>query len=93
MQEPEILVVAPPFMAKAMGAIAPKFEGAEHRSVGLAEATKAVAVENRCHYFDAGTVVTTSKVDGVHLDEEQHRIIGGAIGTEVEKLLKSASDR
>ena len=93
MQKPEILVVAPPTIAKAMGAIAPKFEGAEHRSVGLAEAIKAVAVEKCCHYFDAGTVVATSKVDGVHLDEEQHRIFGEAIGTEVEKLLKAVSDR
>jgi hypothetical protein len=78
-------------MTKAMGAIALKFGGAEHKSVGLAEAIKTVAVENRCHYFDAGAVVTTSKVDGVHLDEQHHRIFGEAMGTEIEELLKAAS--
>jgi len=89
MQKPEILVVAPPTIRRAMGAIAPKFEGAENKSDGLAQAIEAVAMENRCHYFDAGAVVTTSKVDGIHLDEEQHIMLGRTISIEVKKLLNA----
>ena len=82
MPAPHILLIAPPPIQEAKGEIAPKFEGAEHRAVGLGEAIQQVAEENNCYFFDAGTVTGTSRVDGVHLDEDQHLILGKAV-TEV----------
>ena len=64
MSIPEILVVAPPAMQKAKGAIAPKFEDTEQRAAGLDAALKQVATEFNCPFFDAGSVTSTSKVDG-----------------------------
>jgi hypothetical protein len=32
-----------------------------------------------CHFFDAGTVVSASRIDGVHLDAEQHDVLGRAL--------------
>lgn len=79
MPEPKILVVAPPAIQKAKGPIAPKFEGAEHKAIDLASAMELIAAENSCPFFNAGTVTTTSKVDGVHLDEDQHLALGRAL--------------
>jgi hypothetical protein len=72
MPVPEILVVAPPPIQPAKGVIAPKFAGAEKKAVGLTKAMKGVVQDAQCHFFDAGSVTATSKVDGVHLDEDQH---------------------
>lgn len=79
MVAPPILIVAPPALRKAEVAMMPKFEGADLRSVGLAEALKQVALDLGCAFFDANTVACTSAVDGVHLDADQHLLLGAAI--------------
>lgn len=83
---PPILVVAPPPIQEAKGAIAPKFEGANHKAVGLASAIEQVANETGCAFFDAGSVTTTSTVDGVHLDENQHLALGKAMAKKVASM-------
>lgn len=90
MPVPSILIVAPPPIVHPKGAIAPKFEGAAQKSAGLAAALSAVARERDCEFFDAGTVTPTSLVDGVHLDADQHELLGKAIAQVVSPLLRSA---
>ena len=87
MPVPENLVVAPPAIGLPEGAIAPKFEGAAGKSVGLAPALAQVAGERGCEFFDAGTVTRSSVVDGVHLDEDQHRVLGLALAGVVAPLI------
>ncbi|MGO3842114.1 MAG: SGNH/GDSL hydrolase family protein [Alcaligenes pakistanensis] len=86
MPVPPILVVAPPAIQTPKGPIAPKFQGGEHKCVGLADAYRRVCEEANCHFFDAGSVITSSEVDGVHLDLEQHFILGKAVA-EISKSL------
>src|SRR5262245_40827501 len=86
---PPILIVAPPVSQKPRGPIAAKFEGAEAKSIGLAEAFEAVARERSCAFFDAGRVTASSRVDGVHLDANQHETLGRALAEAVEPLLAS----
>ena len=88
MQVPTILVVAPPQPGTPKGPIAPKFIGCEERSQGLAEAYKEVAAANGCHFFDAGSVVSASEYDGVHLDADQHLILGWELVGAVSSILK-----
>lgn len=76
MSYPDILVIAPPLIQKAKGAISEKFAGAEDRAQGLTQAIQAVAREQVCHFFDAASVTQTSRVDGVHLDLDQHAALG-----------------
>ncbi len=90
MPVPDILVVAPPALQAPKGPIAPKFAGGEMKCVGLAAAYRKVCEEADCHFFDAGSVTTTSTVDGVHLDLEQHRILGRALADAVQPLLANA---
>ena len=76
---PEIMVVAPPPIIRPKGVIANKFEGSEHRCAGLSSELEKIAKENSVHYFDAGTVTEASVVDGIHLDENQHQLLGKEI--------------
>jgi lysophospholipase L1-like esterase len=87
MPVPPILIVAPPSIQEPKGAIAAKFEGAALRSAGLASALSAMARERACAFFDAGTVTTTSRVDGVHLDADQHERLGVAMAGVVKPML------
>lgn len=79
MKTPEILVIAPPPIGEPKGDIAAKFKDGAEKCIGLAQAYKALCQEERCHFFDAATVTTSSKVDGVHFDEDQHFAFGLAI--------------
>jgi lysophospholipase L1-like esterase len=87
MPVPPILLVSPPEIRKAKGKIAPKFQGAEMKAVGLSSAIEVVAHELGCHFFDAGSVTTTSGVDGVHLDEDQHMVLGKGMATKIAAIL------
>jgi lysophospholipase L1-like esterase len=82
MPVPPILVVAPPAIETPKGPIAPKFAGAEHKCVGLAAALREAAASSGCHFFDAASVTSASRVDGIHLDADQHLTLGKAL-TEV----------
>lgn len=79
MPVPEIMVVVPPPIIKPRGVIAAKFKGSELRCVGLAAELESIAMQHSVLYFDAGTVTEASVVDGIHLDENQHQILGKAI--------------
>ena len=87
MPVPPILIVCPPQIRSPKGALAPKFRDAERKSAGLADACKQVATNLGCHFFDAETATSTSKVDGVHLDSEQHLKLGNAIAGIVPSFL------
>lgn len=88
---PPILLVCPPRIRSPKGSMAEKFRGAEQRCVGIAEAYKQIAANLGCHFFDAGTITTSSNVDGVHLDRDQHLKLGNALSETVSAILKSAS--
>lgn len=82
----EILIVAPPPIRTPKGPVAPKFVGGDVKCVGLSVAYRTVCEEAGCHFFDAGSVVTSSKVDGVHLDLEQHLTLDSAVADVVKPL-------
>ena len=86
---PEILVVAPPSPREASGLIAPKFIDAYEKSKDLTEAYYQVAIELGCAFFDANSVTSSSKVDGIHLDMEQHEILGRELAQIVRGILKA----
>ena len=87
MPVPPVLVVAPPPLDAPKGPLAPKFAGAETKCAGLAAAYRAVATELACHFFDASTVTSASRVDGIHLDADQHATLGAALAKAVTALL------
>ena len=87
MPVPAVLIVAPPALDAPKGAIAPKFEGGDRRCVGVAAAFREVAGMLGCPFFDAGSVVRASRVDGVHLDADAHLALGDALADVVRPLI------
>ena len=87
MPVPPVLIVAPPALDGPKGTIAPKFEGGDRRCVGVAAAYREVADGLGCAFFDAGSVVRASRVDGVHLDADAHRALGDALADVVRPLI------
>jgi lysophospholipase L1-like esterase len=87
---PKVVVIAPPPIRTPKGLIAPKFQDADSKSAGLAAAYEQVAKDLDCYFFDAGTVVASSAIDGVHLDVEDHKVLGQALAKVVGQLLPAA---
>jgi lysophospholipase L1-like esterase len=87
MPVPPVLVVAPPPLGSPCGASAEKFAGGELKCAGLAAAYREMADGLGCPFFDAGSVVAASPIDGVHLDADQHQCLGEALAPVVEPLL------
>jgi lysophospholipase L1-like esterase len=87
MPVPPVLIVAPPPIGAPSGPIARKFTGAAERSAGLAAAFRVTAAELGCHFFDAGSVTPPSRLDGIHLDADQHAVLGSALVAVVAPLL------
>ncbi len=87
MSVPPILIVAPPPIGISKGPIAPKFLGAATKCAGLADAYRDVATALDCLFFDSGTVTTASRVDGIHLDADQHTTLGEAMADIVRPIL------
>lgn len=83
MPVPEIMIIAPPKIIMPKGVIANKFSGAEKRCVGLAKELALISNELSTYFFNANDVTEASTVDGIHLDENQHEILGKAIASAV----------
>lgn len=87
MPVPQILLVVPPPIQRPKGPIAQKFEGGDVKYQGLAEEYRKVADEQKCLFFDSSSVTLSSKVDGIHLDKDQHYLLGKALA---EKVIEAA---
>ena len=85
---PTVLVVVPPPIENPKGPIATKFVGGDSKCVGLADALQATCEQLACNFFDSATVISSSKVDGVHLDADQHQVLGEALAKVVIPLLQ-----
>jgi len=92
MPTPQVLIVAPPPVRTPRGSIAAKFADAGVKGKDLAAELEKVAAELGCAFFDAGKVVTTSAVDGVHLDADQHLVLAHELAQEVASLLDKMTD-
>jgi lysophospholipase L1-like esterase len=87
MPVPPVLIVCPPPICSPRGALAEKFAGADQRCAGLANAYRAVSASLGCHFFDSSSVTSSSKVDGIHLDRDQHLALGQALADFVLPIL------
>jgi lysophospholipase L1-like esterase len=92
MPVPPALVVAPPPIDNPRGPLAPKFVGGDAKAAGLATAYREVAATLECHFFDARSVTTASRVDGIHLDAEQHVALGEAMAGVVRPLISGTAE-
>jgi lysophospholipase L1-like esterase len=83
---PEILVVSPPPTADSFPTYAEMFIGAAPKSHRLADEYRRMAGEKGVHFFNAGSVIKSSPMDGIHFDPEALPLLGKAIAAEIGKL-------
>src|SRR5215207_1407951 len=76
---PAVLLVAPPPVG-LLTELDLMFAGAEEKSKRFSRQYHRVAEKYVCELLDAGEVVRPSDRDGIHLEAEEHRKLGEAIG-------------
>ena len=82
------LLVCPPPLAPNVDKIVNSgaFRSMLEKSQELAANYERVATELGVAFLDAGTVIETSMIDGVHLDENAHRLLAEAVAEKVRAL-------
>ena len=78
----DVLLIAPPAV-KERGCLADMFAGAEPRGRDVAPHMQATAERFGCRFFDAGQVIETDPLDGVHFGVEAHDVLGRAVADAV----------
>ena len=85
---PKVLLICPPPLGPIEnGVFGDMFEGGVERSKQLPAFYEGVAKTYGAAYFNAGTIVHSSEEDGVHLQADQHEILGKKIAELVKELL------
>jgi len=85
---PDILLVAPPPICETGDPdFAAMFDGGIEQSAMLASMYADLADETGCGFFDAGSVASTTPLDGVHLDATNSRAVGRGLEPIVRLML------
>ena len=83
---PKVLLMCPPSVVK-LTEFAEMFENAIPRSQRMAEHYQRVAQELGCEFLNAGSVIVSSELDGIHFDAGEHKKLGLAVAKEVKRIL------
>lgn len=84
---PQILVIVPPPLGE-LSDFADMFTGGVEKSRQLAVHYQNMAKLFNCALLGAGAIVTSSDIDGVHLEASEHRKLGKAVAAQVRALLE-----
>jgi lysophospholipase L1-like esterase len=84
---PEVLLIAPPSLAKLTG-LSEMFKGGREKSLEFSKYFRMVSEELECHFLDAGEFVRSSDIDGIHLEKEAHEILGKEAAGTVLKIFQ-----
>ncbi len=86
--EPRVLLMAPPRLGKAIyNSCHVAFWGSEEKSAQLGKWYREVAEQLKVDFLDTDQIIHSSEKDGLHLDKEQHEILGKAVADKIEEML------
>lgn len=85
---PRVLLISPPVVGK-LTEFADMFEGAEAKSLKLAEYYSRTAELFRCDFLNAAEVIVSSDLDGIHLEADQHLKLGKAVAAKTKEIFKN----
>ncbi|MBV7435033.1 SGNH/GDSL hydrolase family protein [Cardiobacteriaceae bacterium TAE3-ERU3] len=85
-KQPKILLVAPPPILE-IGAEESAFKGGAEKSRHLAALYAAIAERRGLAFFDAGSVIEVSTVDGIHFEPEAHQRLGEALVQQLDSMM------
>ncbi|MFO1144162.1 MAG: SGNH/GDSL hydrolase family protein [Amaricoccus sp.] len=83
--QPQVLLIAPPPILEA-GCLADIFAGGAAKSHKLAAEYARIAARHNTSFLDAGQVIVSSPIDGVHYDVAEHAKLGKAVATAVRAI-------
>ena len=83
---PAILIVSPPPLGK-LTLLAGIYGEAPQKSLYLSEQIQLITQLLGCNFMDAGQVVTSSPIDGVHWEADQHQRFAQAVFDQVTSIL------
>jgi hypothetical protein len=63
------------------------FTDAKEKSLKIGEYYSNAAHECGCYFLDAGKFVSSSEIDGVHLEKKEHEILGKEVAKKVLEIL------
>lgn len=82
---PQMLLITPPPVLEA-GCLAEMFEGGAAKSQRLAPEYARVAARRGAALLDAGQIIVSSPLDGVHFDSAEHGKLGHAVARTISAL-------
>lgn len=86
---PKVLLMCPPPLGPVQnGVFADMFEGNVPKSEKFPKYFEGVAKTYGTAYFDAGTVVKSSEEDGLHMQADQHAILGKEVAKKVKEIFE-----
>jgi lysophospholipase L1-like esterase len=83
---PQTLLVCPPPITE-VDQFDDEFEGGVEKSRQLSRHFAATAEARSCAFFDAGSLISSSDVDGIHLDEPEHARLGATLADQVRQIV------
>ena len=90
-KNPKVLLICPPPLNPEIEkgpVFGEMFKGGLEKSQKLPELYEAVAKMGGAEYLNAGSVVSTDGVDGLHLTAESERNLGVAVAAKVKEMFK-----
>jgi lysophospholipase L1-like esterase len=82
----KVLYIAPPVVG-ALDELDGMFAGAVEKSTQFARYYEIWARRNQLDFLDAGSVVVSSPIDGIHLDPPEHATLGRAIAAKIRGMI------
>ena len=89
---PDVLLICPPPLGR-LGGFAEMFAGGEAISRALPPAYRAMAEATGAGFLDAGSVISTDGMDGVHFTAGSQRRLGVAVAESIRQLFAHRFDR
>ena len=83
---PKVLLLAPPPIT-TLADYSEMFEGAEEKSRKFAAHFARVAQESGCAFLNAGSVIVSSRLDGIHFEAGEHVKLGKAVAAKAKALI------
>lgn len=84
---PKVLLMAPPPI-RELADYSKIFKGAETKSKEFGSLYEAIAQKYQCDFLDTGKYITSSNIDGIHFEANEHLKLGETVACVVKDILQ-----
>lgn len=89
-KSPKILLIAAPSTIKAPNLSSQRDDASIEKTHRIPKLYQQLAQEEECDFLDASLVVSSSLLDGVHLDKAGNKLLGHAVAKKVKQIFSRA---